>query len=272
MPSPFPGMDPYIEQPSLWGDFHNNFATQIQAQLNSSIRPNYFARLIPYFTYETLAIGHRQGTYPDVSVFQSTSPIPSLPIGSSGSGVAVLEPPTAVESEVELDFPFRQHSVEIYTRLEQELVTVIEILSPVNKRVGHDAYEHYIKKRRQILNSDQVHLLEIDLLRGGKRPPLARPVPDASYYIMLSRIETRPRVLVWPIQLQEPLPIITVPLRRPDADVALNLHEAFSDVYDRCAYDVQLDYNKAVPPPALSKTQQAWVDKLLYTTKAVPRN
>ena len=59
MPSPFPGMDPYIEQPALWGDFHNNLASQIQAYLNQQIRPHYFARFIPYVTYETVAIGHR---------------------------------------------------------------------------------------------------------------------------------------------------------------------------------------------------------------------
>lgn len=262
MPSPFPGMDPYIEQPSLWGDFHNAFANEIRTRLNQQIRPTYFARLIPYVTYESLAIGHRQGTYPDVSVFQST-PVETTLLPSSHSGAAVLEPTIAVESEVEIDFPFRQHSVEVYTTLDQELVTVIEILSPVNKRNGHEAYEHYMRKRRQILSSDQVHLLEIDLLRGGRRPTLARPVPEAPYYIMLSRIETRPRVLVWPIQLYEPLPAVIIPLRHPDPDIVLDLQVALTTVYEDGAYDVQLDYTKPVPPPPLSARQQAWVEQLL---------
>jgi hypothetical protein len=165
---------------------------------------------------------------------------------------------------VEIDFPFRQHSIEIYTTLDQELVTVIEILSPVNKRSGHEAHEHYMRKRRQILNSDGVHLLEIDLLRGGRRPTLARPVPEAPYYIMLSRIETRPRVLVWPIQLHEPLPAVTIPLRQPDPDITLDLQPALTAVYDDGAYDIQLDYTKPVPPPPLSAHQQTWVDQLLH--------
>lgn len=265
MPSPFPGMDPYIEQPSLWGDFHNNLASQIQTHLNRTIRPHYFARLIPYVTYETVAIGHRQGTYPDVSIFESSVPTAISPLPSA-SGVALLDAPTAIESEVEMEFPFRQHSVEIYSALDQELVTVIEILSPVNKRVGHEAYDHYVEKRRKILNANSVHLLEIDLLRGGKRPPLARPVPEAPYYIMLSRTETRPRVLIWPIQLHDPLPVLKIPLRRPDPDVDLLLPQVFTAVYDNGAYDVQLDYAKPVPPPPLSARQQAWVDQLLQRT------
>lgn len=263
MPSPFPGMDPYIEQPALWGDFHNNLASQIQAQLNQQLRPAYFARLIPYVTYETVAIGHRQGTYPDVSLFESPVPTRALRQPLAG-GLALLDASPAVESEVEIEFPFRQHSVEIYSAVDQALVTVIEILSPVNKRSGHEAYEHYLHKRRQILKSNQVHLMEIDLLRAGKRPPLARPVPDAPYYIMLSRLETRPRVLVWPIQLEEPLPAVNVPLRQPDGDVLLDLESALTTVYDNGAYDVQLDYRKPVPLPALTKAQQAWVDQLLH--------
>ncbi|MEZ4861611.1 MAG: DUF4058 family protein [Caldilineaceae bacterium] len=267
MPSPFPGMDPYIEQPSLWGDFHNALATEIRNRLNGLIRPHYFARLIPYVTYETVAIGEKQGTYPDVSVFQSSRPLPSPFMPSGNPATAVLEPPTAVESEVEIDFPFRQHSVEIYTAVEQELVAVIEILSPVNKRVGHEAYQHYLEKRRHILRARQVHLLEIDLLRGGKRPPLVLPVPEAPYYVMLSRIETRPRVKVWPIQLHDRLPVVDVPLRQPDPDVLLDLGSAVAAVYDLGAYDVQLDYQDAPPPPKLSEEQTAWVQQLLLSLR-----
>ncbi|MCE7987622.1 MAG: DUF4058 family protein [Caldilinea sp. CFX5] len=263
MPSPFPGMDPYIEQPAVWGDFHNALATEIRNRLNGLIHPAYFARLIPYVTYETVAIGQKQGTYPDVSLFRSTKPqpLPFMPHG--GGAVALLEPPTAVDSEVAIDFPFRQHSVEIYSSVGQELVTVIEILSPVNKQGGHEAYQHYLEKRRHILRSRQVHLVEIDFLRGGQRPPLAHPVPEAPYYIMLSRAETRPRVKVWPIQLHDPLPVVNIPLRHPDPDVSLDLSSAVTAVYELGAYDVQLDYHQEPPPPKLSAEQTSWVQQLL---------
>jgi hypothetical protein len=165
-------MDPYIEQPEIWGDFHNNLASGIQAVLNPLIRPNYFARLIPYVTYETLAIGQASRTYPDVSVFQPYQPSSVAAPIRAPSSVTVLEA-SPIESEIRQDFPLRLHSVEIYTVVDAHLVTVIEILSPVNKRPGHEAYDHYLRKRRQILNTDNVHLLEIDLIRGGQRPPFA---------------------------------------------------------------------------------------------------
>jgi len=47
MSSPFPGMDPYIEDPEIWGDFHAALATEIRTQLNRTIQPRYVARLIP---------------------------------------------------------------------------------------------------------------------------------------------------------------------------------------------------------------------------------
>ncbi len=83
---------------------------------------------------------------------------------------------------------------------------------------------------------------------------------------MLSRIETRPRVLVWPIQLHEPLPAVTIPLRQPDPDITLDLQSALTAVYEDGAYDIQLDYAKPVPPPPLSARQQAWVDQLFQRT------
>ena len=69
MPSPFPGMDPYIESPALWSDFHNDLASEIRAQLNRCIQPRYFARLTPYVTYEVVEIGQVQGVRPDVGVW-----------------------------------------------------------------------------------------------------------------------------------------------------------------------------------------------------------
>ena len=45
MPSPFPGMDPYLEDPDLWPDVHANLIASIQAELNQQIAPNYVARV-----------------------------------------------------------------------------------------------------------------------------------------------------------------------------------------------------------------------------------
>ncbi|MCE7988453.1 MAG: DUF4058 family protein [Caldilinea sp. CFX5] len=267
MPSPFPGMDPYIEQQSVWGDFHNNLASEIQAILNRQIRPDYFARLIPYLTYENVAIGQRDPTYPDVSVFQPRPEVDPATLGRRYNTALVMES-VSVESEVEMDFPLRLQSIEVHSVVDGRLVTVIEILSPVNKKPDHKAYAAYQRKRRKILNSNEVHLLEIDLLRAGQRPPLARPVPAAPYYVMLSRTNQRPKVQVWPIQLTDKLPVVPVPLLAPDDDALLDLGAAVASVYERGAYDLQLDYRAEPPLPKLSEQEARQVVELLSSLRS----
>lgn len=44
MPSPFPGMDPYLEG-YLWPDVHNALASKIRQLLTPLLRPRYTARL-----------------------------------------------------------------------------------------------------------------------------------------------------------------------------------------------------------------------------------
>jgi anti-sigma factor RsiW len=106
----------------------------------------------------------------------------------------------------------------------------------------------------------EIQAQEMDLLRSGARPPLARPVPPAPYYITLSRAERRPRVEVWPLQLQEPLPILPIPLRAPDPDTILDLGAALAAVYERGAYARVIDYHLPPLPPALSESEQHGLD------------
>ena len=122
-----------------------------------------------------------------------------------------------------MEIPVRLYRVEIRTVGVEELVSVIEILSPVNKRRSHPACAEYRRKRQALLRSS-VHLTEVDLLRGGERPPLEERVSQAPYYIMLSRSEHRPEVQVWPVQLGVRLPVVPVPLLEPDPDASLDLN------------------------------------------------
>ena len=143
MQSPFPGMDPYIEASKIWTDFHSDLAGEIRAELNRKIRPNYFAGLTPYVTYDTIEVTQRkvQGIYPDVGIWKRSA--------SPRDNVAVLdvEPTPAVESIVTLEVPLELFNVEIRTVGDEFLVTSIEILSPVNKQRGHDAHLDYLRKR-----------------------------------------------------------------------------------------------------------------------------
>ena len=256
MPSPFPGMDPYIEDPEIWSDFHSDLAGEIRARLNDAIRPRYIARLIPRVTYEVIEVAQARGIRPDVGVWQPQPARGSMP----GTAGAVTAAP--VESMVSLEFPLELVNVEIRTTGTLELVTAIEILSPVNKRPGHDAYQDYQRKRRELLRS-AAHLIEIDLLRAGARPPLERPVPPAPYYVTLSRAQHRPTVQVWPIRFQDRLPVLPVPLLEPDPDVALDMPAAVAAVYERGGYADLIDYRRSPPPPALSEPEMAWLDERL---------
>jgi hypothetical protein len=254
-------MDPYIETPEIWSDFHSDLAGEIRARLNQIIQPRYVARLIPYVTYEIIEVAQARGVRPDVGVWQ-----PQPPCGAASGGVAVITP-APDESRVPLELPLRLQNVEIRETRTHLLVTAIEILSPVNKRRGHEAHEEYLRKRRDLLRAS-VHLMEIDLLRGGERPPLEVPVTPAPYYVLLSRADRRPKVEVWPIQLADRLPVPPVPLLEPDPDAALDLGTTVASIYERGAYAALIDYRQPPPPPPLSPAETAWVNDLLIAKRS----
>src|SRR5262249_61985845 len=124
----------------------------------------------------------------------------------------------------------------------------------------------YRRKRRELLRSE-THLMEIDLLRGGERPQLKRPVPTAPYYVNLYRATRRPYVEVWPIQLWEKLPMMPVPLLDPDPDAALDLGAVVAAVYERGAYARLIDYRRPPPPPALLDREAVWLGEHLRAQK-----
>jgi hypothetical protein len=97
------------------------------------------------------------------------------------------------------------------------------------------------------------------LLRGGRRPPLETPLPEAHYFVFLSRGERRPVVEIWPLRFQESIPVLPVPLLAPDPDVPLDLGRAIQTVYDEAAYDLRLDYRQPPPRPELASADIAWL-------------
>jgi len=261
MPSPFPGMDPYIETPRIWVDFHHGLAYEISASLNSQIQPRYFARMEAYQTLEIVDAGDTHKFRPDVSV--------SKPFSAREVAVAyeTLTTTMPVDSQIVDEIPLELSRVEIRMTKTDRIITVIEILSPINKRPRHDAHADYLRKRRELLLT-HVHFIEIDFLRGGERPPLETPVPPAPYYVMLSRANRRPDVQVWPIQLAHRLPSIPVPLDEPDPDASLDLSALVAAVYERGGYASQIDYTQPAPPPELSETETQWMTARLQAQYA----
>ena len=258
MSSPFPGMNPYLEDPDIWEDFHANLATEIQAQLTPSLRPRYVAALMPRVTYDEVVIQEARAIKPDVGVLQ----VSEYPVKGAVSAIA----PAPLVASAAFEVPVRLHSIEIRETQTGLLVTAIEILSPVNKRPGHEAFESYQRKRRDVMRSE-AHLLEIDLLRTGSRFPVVTPLPDAPYFIFLSRAGRRSKVEIWPLRIQDPIPMIPVPLREPDPDVPLDLNQAIHTIYDRLAYDLRIDYTRPPPKPDLPAKVGAWLQARLQAMK-----
>ena len=176
MPSPFPGMDPYLEG-AEWVSVHAELGSEIARQLAPKLRPKYIVRTIRRFVAEMPE---------DVAIATGDSI-------SRESAVAV-HPPLQIATVMPSRIP--QVSIEIRDVAQRNLVTAIEMLSPTNKR--GEGYREYLDKRRRILLST-AHLIEIDLLRKGQRVPTQAPLPPAPYFVFVSRVEQRPIMDVWPV-------------------------------------------------------------------------
>ena len=252
MPSPFPGMDPYLEG-TYWMTFHTQMIAEIARQLAPKLRPRYLALTSERFVLdypEDVAVA-TTSIYPDVGLAGSQPPSPAHPQG--GVATAPLRLPTVIPSRVP------HVTVEIRDTQNRRLVTAIEVLSPTNKH--GDGMEEYLSKRHRLLLST-AHLMEIDLLRQGKRVPMQKPLPSVPYFVFLTRSENKPFSDISPIIFQDPLPPVPVPLLAGDGDVTLNLQQALTTVYDLLSYDLSIDYSKppVVPlPPEIA----AWADEFL---------
>ncbi len=255
MPSPFPGMDPYLEG-YLWPDVHHSLATQIRDQLMPYLRPRYVARIEVQVVTDETPEGEIGIMYPDIEIVhaQSRQAAPVFP-PALGSVLVAEEPPLTPASLLLRNVEVRVATVEIRDTAQNQLITSIEILSPVNKR--EPGLAKYREKRRR-LQAAGVHLLEIDLLRRGQRALLHSNIPASHYFITLTRASAD-ITEIWALNFQDPLPVVPTPLRAPDADVALDLPRALRTIYERAAYDLSINYNEPPPPPALSPQEEAWV-------------
>ena len=246
MPSPFPGMNPYLEQEGVWQDFHQSAIPIIREALMQQIRSRYFVKVEEHlFIHELPGDERRLLGRADVSV--TPAPLPARnPAGRGLAAPAFARLPTPVDVE-------RHSYLAIRDRENRDLITVLELLSPSNKDSGPDRAQ-YLAKRRQIIHSP-THLVEIDLLRGGPRLPVD-DLPDCDYCVLVSRAEERPTVEVWPIGLRDRLPPIPVPLRASDPDASVDLQAVLHRAYDAAGYEVYIYLGS--PRPALRSEDADW--------------
>jgi hypothetical protein len=244
-------MDPYLEGP-LWPTVHTSLVNEIAHQLAPKLRPKYFAlpqqRVVVAVPDPTEM--RARSRFPDVGVYSPESMF-------SPSRQAVTSAPLVLDALLPESIP--ESYVEIRDVEQRRLVTAIEVLSPSNKR-GPGTEQHR-KNRDEFLASD-VHYLEIDLLRVGERFPLTGPLPSVPYFVFLSHAARRPRVEIWPILLEQPLPTVPMPLLPGDPDVLLDLQEALRTIYDWYDYERAADHS-GKPPLPLSPEQQDWADEQL---------
>jgi hypothetical protein len=239
-------MNPYFEQPGLWRDFHAEFLTRLRRQLVPQLGPGFFVQIEEHIDIHDVPIeGCRFVGRADLSV-SSADDARSRP-----SGLGILEAPATLQlpaQDVER-VPF----LEVRDRQSRELLTVIELLSPSNKKGGEDREQH-LAKRRERLRSP-ANLVEIDLLRGG-RPMPPHPRPDCDYSVLVSRPALRPDVGFWPIGLRDRLPVIPIPLREGVDDARIDLQETLHRAYDGPGYENFIYASE--PQPALAAADAEW--------------
>ena len=271
MSSPFPGMDPYLEAPQIWPDLHNALAGEIRNELNQTLPSPYYARLE---MRPELGIvdqeGERQRIVPDVTVVR----YPDVSKAPSGGAVAVVERPRrdispSIDTAMSLG-KLRHHFVEIRDPSQgHKLITLIEIVSPSNKRAGPDR-EAYGFKQREVLESD-ANLIELDFVRAGRRilptvdlKTLIKTIkPPPAYLVLINRAWQRTsfatRYQIFPVGLREWLPCIPVPLKRGEEEVPLDLQFVFNRAYNTGPYRRgAVDYSKLPPAPRLNPDDAAW--------------
>lgn len=255
MLSPFPGMNPYLENPEFWAEVHSRLIIAIADVIAPQLRPKYRVavekRVYQMIDENSILVG-----IPDVVVGRSLTNTEKEP-----SNIAIAAPLT---KPITVNLPILEEVREGYLEVREvatgEVVTVIEILSPKNKRTG-EGRKAYESKRQQVLGS-LTHLIEIDLLRGGEAMPILGNQIKSDYRILVSRSEFRPKAELYPFGLQEQIPVFLLPLRCGDTEPLVDLQALIHGVYDRAGFDLAIDYSREAVPP-LGEVYLAWVSELL---------
>ena len=259
MPSPFPGMDPYLEASTLWPEVHSRLIVGMADILGPTLLPDYYVA-IEQRTYlnqpdENLLIG-----IPDVAITaQKTDSPTELPSPNVLATIARSDEPQTVT--VPLAEEVRDRYLEIREAATGTVITAVELLSPTNKRPG-EGRDTYLRKRQQVLSS-ATHLVEIDLLRNGAPLPLQNVAHPTHYRILISRSERRPQAQRYSFNWPDPSPVFPLPLNVGANEPLISLKPLLDTLYDRAGYALRL--NLETPPPGTTAEEQTWIRQILTT-------
>jgi hypothetical protein len=252
MPSPFPGMNPYLEQASVWQDFHHRFISAAADSLGAQVMPRYFVKIEEHlYVHEAFENGHTLAGRADVAISEG------IATPSADKGTSLLVAPALVRVPTTMDLE-RSAFLEIRDRNQRRLVTVIELLSPSNKLKDRDRAQ-YLAKREQILESS-ANFVEIDLLRSGTPMPWDE-MPACDYYVVVSEPLARPDAGIWPLGLHDPLPPISIPLAPNEPKARLDLKALLDHIYDAAGYAYYIYATN--PEPPLASEDVDWASRLV---------
>jgi Protein of unknown function (DUF4058) len=272
MPSPFPGMDPYLELPSGWPSVHFSLIAELQRALRPLVRPRYFVlveeRLFSVPASELVGLELVGGGDVLVTKHRKREIEPNGRGGAMASAAASSQSQEPAVLTVQLPYTVevREHYLELRTADTREVVTDIEVLSPTNKRAG-DGRRQYEAKRAAIAAS-ATSLVEIDLLRGGGVLPVwlgtqSLPADVAGdYRVVVARGYERPRATLYTSSVRDRLPVIPIPLRPGEDEPQVDLQQIVDTLYDDGEYERLIEY-RGEPVPPLKPEDAAWADGLL---------
>jgi hypothetical protein len=246
-------MNPYIEQPAAWQDFHARFMALAAEVIGNQVAPRYFVKIEEHvFIHELSSDERRPFGRPDLSV------VPGSERTTSTSGTAVAGPATVFLPAAVDEVP--QRYLEVRDRQTRAVITVFELLSPSNKDPNANR-DQYWNKTRLLLSRTNANLVEIDLLRSGPRLPWV-DMPVCDYYALVSRVAERPRVQFWPVGIREVLPKIPIPLRTGEPEPELDLQSLIHRIYDTGHYELFI-YDSE-PEPPLPAGEAVWAAQILH--------
>ncbi|MEQ1826616.1 MAG: DUF4058 family protein [Pirellula sp.] len=255
MKSPFPGVDPYLEQ--HWGDVHTRLMVYISDQISDQLPSDLQARV-----EESVMVDLDESSrwiYPDVQVTE-------LPLATFTSSVAVADAIIAEPTIIPLpnEQPTQRHIEIVDLNSGNRVVTAIELLSPANKQeeAGRAAYR---RKQREYFEGG-VNLVEIDFIRSGTfivaAPERGIPLDKRTPYLVCIRRANRPeQAEIISIALNQAVPNFRMPLRATDPDIVLQLQPLLDACYRRGRYG-SIDYSQP-PRPKLDDQAAAWAIELL---------
>ncbi len=247
-------MNPYLEAPPGWTGVHHWLITELARSLGGSLPPNYYVAVEERVYEVNDAESALIGIPDDVIARRSMQAQPTAPVESN---VATLSQPTTVV--LPMSFTVKEGYLEIRKIGIDQVITVIEVLSPTNKQgEGRTQYE---TKRQNILAAN-CHLVEIDLLRKGQSMDFSSTAPATHYRILVSRTPDRPKADLYSFNLQDLIPIFPIPLEADDPAPAIDLKALIDGFYDIGRFAMQIDYTREPPSPKLLEADRDWCDRI----------